>query len=183
MDKKRNLTFGKYRRFLVEIDKQVSQLTQLHSKHLQCKKGCDLCCMDYKIFPVEFYSILDKLTEDNVTIDTTISNDNSCAFLKNHSCLIYKYRPVICRTHGLPLIYMNDDNEWELSNCELNFIDFDFEDFTIDNTFQQDKYNSRLYLLNKEFISGFTDEKYEATDLIPLKLLAKKIIKIDAADG
>jgi len=81
----------------------------------------------------------------------------------------------MCRTHGLPLLYANDDGEWELSACELNFTEFDFEDFTMENTFPQDKYNSKLFLLNREFIAEFADKKYSELDLIPMKELANQI--------
>ena len=70
---------------------------------------------------------------------------------------------------------MNDDSEWELSNCELNFKEFDFEEFTFDNTFSQDKFNSRLFVLNKEFITAFDDNGFSELDLIPIKNLAREL--------
>ena len=81
----------------------------------------------------------------------------------------------MCRTHGFPLIYVNDEDENELSACELNFTEFDYEDFTMENSLPQDKFNSKLFLLNREFIAEFTDKKYGEMDLIPLKDLAKHI--------
>ena len=101
----------------------------------------------------------------------------TCAFLKNHSCTIYNHRPVMCRTHGFPLIYINDNDEYELSACELNFTEFDFGDFTMENTLPQDKFNSKLFILNREFIAEFKDKKYSEMDLIPLKNLAEQISK------
>ena len=50
------------------------QLTEIHSKHLQCKKGCDLCCMDYSIFHFEYYTILDKLKAVNLYIEPDIKH-------------------------------------------------------------------------------------------------------------
>ncbi len=174
MNAKQKAISQKYDLLVNEIDTKVEHLSKIHSDHLQCKKGCDLCCMDYKIFPVEFYSILKKLKSTSISLRRSKKAVNSCVFLKDHACTIYEHRPIICRTHGLPLIYMNDDNVWELSNCELNFRDFDFEQFTFDNTFPQDKFNSKLFMLNKEFISGFDEEDFNETDLIPLKNLANK---------
>jgi hypothetical protein len=79
----------------------------------------------------------------------------------------------------LPLLYANDDGEWELSACELNFTDYDFEDFTPENTLLQDRYNSKLFLLNREFIAEFTDKKYDEMDLIPMKQLGKHLFKTE----
>lgn len=161
-----------YKELITEIDKLSTELGKLHSKYLQCKKGCDLCCMDYDIFPVEFHAILNQLKKNKTFIKPEKKADgNSCIFLKNHACTIYENRPVICRTHGLPLLYMNDTSEWELSNCELNFTEFDFDEFNTENTFPMDRFNSKLFVLNKKFVSEFGDEKYNEFDLIPLKRL------------
>ncbi len=164
--------FEKYKTLRAEIDLHSESLSPEHSKHIQCKKGCDMCCIDYSIFPIEFYFILDDFKEKN--INPKLENDvkeNVCVFLINHACSIYNQRPIICRTHGLPLLYMNDNSEWELSVCELNFTKFNFEGFTLDNTLQQDKYNSKLFMLNKEFIANFQDKKFNKIDLIPIKNL------------
>jgi len=161
---------------LEDINARVLTLENEHSKHMQCKNGCAMCCMDYKIFPIEFYFILDKLKNNYSNFEAVdTSNEKDCLFLKNNSCLIYLHRPIICRTHGLPLLYMNDENEWELSACELNFTEFDFAEFNFDNTFPQDKFNSKLYVLNKEFIKTAGNGKYKETDLIPIKDLMKHI--------
>ncbi len=159
-----------------EIDERTRILEKTHINHLSCRSGCDLCCMDYNIFPVEFYSILKELQEQNfspVPAPNKEEESSSCVFLKNHKCTIYESRPVICRTHGLPLLYTNDNDEWELSTCELNFTDFDFDEFSGKNTFPQDTYNSKLFVLNRNFVANFTDKKFKETDLIPLKKITE----------
>jgi Fe-S-cluster containining protein len=143
---------------------------------MECKAGCDLCCMDYGILPVEFFAILDELKASKFQkelLKETPEDKNSCIFLQKHICTIYKSRPVICRTHGLPLLFTNEDGEWQLSACELNFTQFNFEKFTLDNTYPQDKYNSKLFLLNRDFIAEYKDENFKEFDLIPLKKLVE----------
>jgi len=154
----------------------TAKLENQHKKHLACKMGCDLCCMDYSIFPVEFYSIREALLKRDIPKDLPFLNDkSSCVFLKEHICTVYDERPVICRTHGLPLLYMNNDNEWELSACELNFTEFDLDEFTNKNTFPQDIYNSRLFLINREFIKAFREKNFGEFDLIPVRQLLEEI--------
>lgn len=165
-----------YRSLRNEIDSEAKILEKEHSHHMKCKAGCDLCCMDYGILPVEFFSILDELKSDNFqkeSLKETPKDKSSCVFLQNHICAIYKSRPVICRTHGLPLLFTNEDGEWQLSACELNFTKFNFEKFTLDNTYPQDKYNSKLFILNRDFISVYNEEHFEEFDLIPLKKLVE----------
>ncbi len=171
-----NKTFESYKLLRTEIDNRATKLESEHSEQIKCKKGCDMCCMDYSILPIEFYSIINDLKEAKTVPETSAeSKEGECIFLKNRVCTIYTQRPIICRTHGLPLLFMNDDNEWELSACELNFKDFNFEEFTLDNTFPQDKYNSKLFMLNKEFISGFQYKEFGEFDLIPIKNLIKHL--------
>ncbi len=166
----------KYYSLRNNIDKVVHKLETEHKKQMLCKSGCDLCCMDYNIFPVEYYSILNELKIAGfVPEKPEIGENNSCVFLKNHKCTIYQSRPIICRTHGLPLLFANEEGEWELSACELNFTEFDFEDFTFDNTFPQDKFNSKLFLINKDFIQNFREKEYSEFDLIPLKNLLTEL--------
>lgn len=164
--------FNKYLSLRTEIDKLSNQLEDKHKNHMKCKAGCDLCCMDYSVFPIEFHSILTALKINNSV--PTINKDASeedCIFLNNHQCTIYTDRPVICRTHGQPLLFMGEDSNWELSACELNFTEFDMEEFSEENTFPQDKFNSKLFMLNKEFIQEFKEIEYGEFDLIPIKKL------------
>lgn len=159
-----------------KIDNLTNNLAESHAGHMECKKGCDMCCMDYSIFPIEFHSIVNDM--NSIELAPKISSDkkeNICLFLIKHVCSIYQQRPIICRTHGLPLLFMNDNSDWELSACELNFTEFNFEEFTLENTFPQDKYNSKLFLLNKAFIADFQENKYNEFDLIPIKKLIEYI--------
>jgi Fe-S-cluster containining protein len=173
-----NKHFEKYKNLVNEIEQHTDVLETIHSKHMLCKNGCDLCCIDFSIFPIEYHFILNEIEKENTKLELEgKSKGNICAFLKNHSCTIYNQRPIMCRTHGFPLIYTNDNDEYELSACELNFTEFDFEEFTMENTLPQDKFNSKLFLLNREFIADFTEKKYSETDLIPLMKLAKQLKK------
>ncbi len=171
-----NLLFKKYKNLVNEIEKNTDILENVHKNHMKCRNGCDLCCINFSIFPVEYYYILNEIRKENLKPQfKKKSLGDICTFLHNHSCTIYRYRPIMCRTHGFPLIYVNDDDEYELSACELNFAEFDYQNFTMENTLPQDKYNSKLFLLNKEFIAEFTEKKYGEMDLIPLKELADSI--------
>ncbi len=165
--------FQKYRKLTGQIDKASQQLEKLHRPHMECRKGCSACCMDYKIFPIEFYSILEKITEQAIRINAEAA-DGDCVFLVDHACAIYEWRPIICRTHGLPLLYTNDEGEWELSACELNFTEFD-EEFHTDNTFPQDKYNSRLFMLNKELVALPEFSEYGEFDLLGIRELIDRM--------
>ena len=147
-----DLSFNRYFKLREQVDSVCRKLEDIHKVHLKCKAGCDQCCLNFGVFPVEYYAIKKEL---EVTVG---------------KCTIYDSRPVICRTHGLPLLQMDMDGEnWELSCCEFNFTDFPLENFNTDNSILQDKLNSQLFLINKEFINEFQGAKYSDLDLILLK--------------
>jgi Fe-S-cluster containining protein len=149
-----------------EIDNICLKLENLHKDFIVCTEGCTGCCMDFSILPVEFYSLLKDLEGRKKVINKPVSPDE-CIFLADASCSVYESRPVICRTHGLPLMFMGEE-EWELSWCELNFRDYT-TGFNEANTFPQDRFNSKLFMLNKEFIGSLKENQYSEFDLIPLK--------------
>lgn len=162
--------FQQYKQLTNTIDELTERLSTQHKNQMLCKKGCDLCCMDYDVFPIEYEAM--KKALKNEKVDMQKSTDGSCIFLKDHACQIYEYRPIICRTHGLPLLFMNDDN-WELSACELNFTEFDVADFTPENTFPQDKFNSELFMINKSFVKK-NKLAHSEFDLIPIHRLVNE---------
>jgi uncharacterized protein len=161
-----------YYKLRKEIDSLCESLEKVHTKHLNCKKGCDLCCMAISVFPVEFYAIQAELDIESLSGLPVPKDEVQCRFLVDHSCTIYDSRPVICRTHGLPLLYMGmESDEYELSLCELNFTEYDFEDFDEENTYPMDRINSQLYQINKNFVAGFEGGKYHEQERIPLAKL------------
>ncbi len=166
----------KYLSLLAEIDSLSERLESNHKSHMNCKPGCDFCCMDYSVFPIEFYSMRKHLGQNKSKPRLSKNAEpEDCIFLVAHKCTIYTERPIICRTHGLPLLYTGEDGNWELSACELNFTEFNMDNFSVDNTFPQDKYNSKLFMLNKEFVKDFKEKKYGEYDLIPIKRLKEFI--------
>jgi len=152
-----------------EIDKLRESLEEEHYHHLSCKKGCDHCCMSINVFPIEFFAIQAEVDPGIVSDLPLPTNEVDCRYLVDHSCKIYKSRPIICRTHGLPLLYMNfEGTNWELSHCENNFTDVDLDDFNSENTFPLDRINSKLYQINHDFVATFENGKYTEIDRIPL---------------
>ena len=169
MDLSDKTLFSPYHQLRKEIDSFCGSLEKMHLNHLNCKKGCDLCCMAISVFPVEFYAIQAELDLESLSRLPVPRDEVQCRYLIDHSCTIYDSRPVICRTHGLPLLYMGmESDEYELSLCELNFTEYDFEDFDEENTFPMDRINSQLYQINKNFVAGYEGGKYGEQDRIPL---------------
>jgi len=73
-----------------------------------------------------------------------------CPLLSHHRCLLYSSRPVICRTHGLPITY-TEDHQQKSDCCPLNMT----ETNTVsgDSVIDLDKLNSLLVAVNALYFS------------------------------
>ncbi len=160
-----------YNKLREDIDHRAEELSIHHTKHLKCKKGCDSCCENISVFPIEFNAIKKEL--ENKTISLTKRKFNRfrkpCVFLQDGACQIYESRPIICRTQGLPLMYQNINGEgYEVSHCQLNFKGVVVSNFNVENTLFMPDYNSKLFLMNKEFIESENMVKKNPKKRIPL---------------
>lgn len=177
MNDKAQNELERYRELRNEVSKLSDQLAKLHKDEMACKKGCSECCMHFSVLPVEYFSILQELKQNPPKQYQELNEEaDDCNFLINDLCQIYESRPFICRTHGLPLLFMSQEgDDWELSACPLNFTDF--EDFHSENTFSQDTYNSKLFLINQEFVKNYEAENFGGFDMISINRLLTDLKK------
>jgi Fe-S-cluster containining protein len=93
------------------IDTSVRGLTTIFGHLLQCRQGCNSCCVDeITVYEVEAARIREKYSHllDNDTPHAA----GACAFLDQRgSCRVYSCRPYVCRTQGLPLQWTEDGDE------------------------------------------------------------------------
>ncbi len=156
-----------------EIDEACSKLWRLHSNSMQCQSGCSSCCQAFKILPVEYESIKENLKNLSFKINSE-AKQGECKFLVDNKCQIYEHRPIICRTHGYPLVRLNEElEEYEVSYCPLNFKDYPLENFNSENVFFEDTFNSKLYQLNKDYLIDTSNDDYDAGQLLKLNSLAE----------
>ena len=168
-----------YRNLRLRIDEEIRRLEELHSTDITCHPGCASCCVNLTVFPIEFFAILEDLKKTHM-IQTDLLFDESalCGFLHEGLCQIYQFRPIICRTHGLPILFLNDSQEepaWEVSFCELNFQNKTGIEFTDDTLLDIETINTELNRINDQFISSLPEKRFSAHQRIQLKELCKNL--------
>lgn len=163
-----------YRQLRSEVDETTAKLEKIHTEHMQCRKGCTRCCMNLSVWPVEFYSILDEMKAANWP-RPQLNDDKKCGFLDEQGgCQIYPFRPIICRTHGLLLVYWHEETDppgWGVMFCEQNFTAVDEIEFGSDTTLNMDNINEKLVRINIAFLEANPDLNLKPTDRIELRQL------------
>lgn len=93
--------YGKLRTY---ADRFFKAVAVKYPENFQCKKGCGGCCILKTVMPIEALMIIRYLQKHPVMTGTkTVRSGRKCVFLMNGICQIYPVRPLICRTHGLPV--------------------------------------------------------------------------------
>lgn len=114
-----------YTDYLDQIDTFCAELAATHADQIACKAGCSSCCTDLSLFPVEaaalgtWFLSLTTGKQNEIRHESTEAS-GPCPLLRNSLCLLYEGRPLICRTHGFPLMLRGDDGE-RIDCCRLNF--------------------------------------------------------------
>lgn len=133
--------------FYKALNDQIHLIEENNKGRINCKKGCFSCCKDnLEVFGVEAAFIQNK--ESDFLKYNTAHAEGMCAFLDNTgACRIYESRPFVCRTHGVPISYLTEENnEWfdERDICPLNEEGEPLEDLPTEKLFQNNSWEEKL---------------------------------------
>ena len=172
-----------YRQLMADVMEEAERLKICYGEHMKCRKGCSECCTDLTLLPLEWYALREVLKKENPPLKPA-GQDDRCSLLVDDACALYPYRPLICRTHGLPLLYLTeeyndagiqikaDDPEWQISWCDLNFTEVSeemMEDiFDPEDVINMEEWNLLLGRLNREFLKTPEGSSFQRKR-IPLK--------------
>lgn len=146
-----------YNKLAARIDALCKGIESALGEQITCSDGCSSCCTAITLFPVEAAALrdaLDALPEQEAkSIRQHVSqhaDDERCPLLSHHHCLLYAVRPIICRTHGLPIIY-TEDHLRKSDCCPHNMIESEYVSGT--NVIDLDKLNALLVAVNALYMS------------------------------
>lgn len=116
-----------YYRLRDKVDQLCEGITARLGDALTCHAGCSSCCCAISIFPVEAAALLEaahqlppeQYQRLKAQLNRPVQGDH-CPLLLNDRCLLYQARPIICRTHGLPILLTTDGEEQRVDVCTLN---------------------------------------------------------------
>jgi len=91
------------------VDEAVAPVARANAERLRCRAGCTDCCVDdLTVFEIE--AALIQRHHADLLAGGEPAPEGGCAFLApDGSCRIYAHRPYVCRTQGLPLRWLAED--------------------------------------------------------------------------
>jgi hypothetical protein len=100
-------------------DSVFAFLQNRYGRDMACRKGCSACCELHSVCALEAHAIAACLATKRPPRLRKKKNRSRCVLCVNGECIAYQARPVICRTHGMPLLL--DKGKTVASSCRLNF--------------------------------------------------------------
>lgn len=147
-----------YYQMVSRVDALCRGIQEVLSDQITCSAGCSSCCTAITIFPVEaavLNAAIETLPEARrVSILSYIAahaQGERCPLLEDHRCLLYAARPIICRTHGLPIIY-TEGSERKSDCCPLNLSDSN-QPVSGSAVIDLDRLNTLLVAVNALYLS------------------------------
>lgn len=152
-----NALLDNYHHLVERVDALCHGIEAALGEQITCSAGCSSCCTSITLFPVEGAALREALrarpADEAEAIRQHVSkhaSEERCPLLSHHRCLLYEARPIICRTHGLPILY-TDAGERRVDYCPHNLTDS--ESLSGSTIIDLDKLNSLLVAVNSLYLS------------------------------
>lgn len=144
-DPLRNLAALRHR-----VDHHAARVMGHYLAHFACKRGCTGCCQTERtVSDVEYEALrlaVARLPAPTRARLVEAAAGTPCPLLLDGGCAVYADRPVICRSHGLPLVM-----EEQLDVCPLNFTGGDIAALPREDVLSIDVVTTILVAVNQLF--------------------------------
>jgi uncharacterized protein len=116
-----------YNKLIEKVDRLCEEISRDFAGEINCVKGCDGCCLHFSVFWVEAVNLaraVENLPREEAAFvrskALSIAGLETCPLLHEGECLLYPHRPIICRTHGLPILTSQSGSAM-IDFCPRNF--------------------------------------------------------------
>jgi Fe-S-cluster containining protein len=170
---KKDNPFDHYTQLLAKADQMFDIAAARHPGQFQCGAGCYACCQPgLTVTHVEAARIREWLS-DHAELsrvirsgDGMLADQGYCGMLDaDGRCSIYEVRPLICRSHGMPVSWKTDEAEAR-DCCPLNFKEIDLDSLDPGDVLSLDKLNMILSAVDHAYDSEKSGERVLITDLV-----------------
>lgn len=172
--------FAYYIQLLNKVDAKFKEIQERNKQHMQCQQSCHSCCLPGLSVSSLEASHIAKFLRDHTDVDAFAReaeeknpfHGTRCSFLNEQgACTVYEARPIVCRSHGVPIRFEDEDKQTLLDVCPLNFDNTNLVDIDAADFINIDTLNTILVTIAKQFDGN------QAGARVPLR--RSEIIKID----
>jgi uncharacterized protein len=123
-----------YQQLCAKVDAFFARVQAKVGDQMQCASGCSSCCQSgLSVTEVEAEALADWWHTQSTDMHSAIvanirqrlgnDNEQSCAALDPQGrCMVYQARPLVCRSHGLPVRMRDERSLPVVTACDLNFV-------------------------------------------------------------
>ena len=161
-----------YRQLVQKVDALCRNIATSYSHYIACRPGCNTCCKHLSIFPVEGAAMASYLRSlpgekaDHIRRHAgSRDGDDQCPLQDNGLCLLYDARPLICRTHGLPIMTTTNGNT-HVDFCPMNFTEVD--SLPGSAVIKLETLNASLAAINAMFVAQDTSGLFNGMERLSL---------------
>jgi len=162
-----SVDLDEYAALVRKADEFHDEVAARRKGDLACRPGCDSCCqVELLLCPVEAENVRQHLDALSGALRSEISTralqaEGPCVMLdKGGQCSVYDARPLVCRTQGLPLRYV--DVAW----CDLNFLN---RPPKTEDVLDAERINTILAVVNRRWAQ---ERDVDPLERVPLRTLA-----------
>ncbi|MGA7826295.1 MAG: YkgJ family cysteine cluster protein [Geobacteraceae bacterium] len=169
-----------YHTLVTKVDSLCAGIVEQCRDSISCQKGCDECCRHFSIFWVEAVNLAivvanlpQKQADFLRSRARKVSDQDGCPLLVDGACALYSARPIICRTHGLPILIRSRTTQ-TVDFCPRNFTQA--ETIPGKAIIDLDVLNNSLAAINALFVSRYFNgnppsaERLAIADALLLKI-------------
>ncbi|MGZ3460898.1 MAG: YkgJ family cysteine cluster protein, partial [Archangium sp.] len=119
----------RYQELVAKVDAFFTRVQSRYGSAMQCKAGCTACCqVRLSVTALEAQVIREGLAtlpdEERARLAHRARHGapGSCPALEaDGRCALYAWRPLVCRSHGVPIRHREPEGASSVSACEKNF--------------------------------------------------------------
>lgn len=148
-----------YYTLVAKVDELCRRIEADFAGQITCHAGCSACCQHISLAWVEAMALAAALQKLPANEREAIrlraqyaAPQGECPLLVDNRCALYASRPIICRTHGLP-IFSGEGSEQSIDFCPHNFTGLG--SLTGEAVINLERLNMLLDTVNRLFIKEF----------------------------
>lgn len=163
-------------RLRAQADALFDRTQAAYRDQMQCRPGCFGCCQGgLSLTQVEAHTLREGLraldaparADLRAHVQSYVRDNNKtyCALLVEGQCGLYAARPLICRTHGMPLRFTDESDDVFVDVCPLNFTEPDaLENVEPSYMLDLDHLNTALVMIDR--LASLGAERVAILDLL-----------------